>query len=460
MVKKINAPCITEMPPKIQGLSLLRAIPGLVQDPFKTARKIREQYGDIYTLDLGISKVIVMNHPYYEQYVLREKTSIYGHRELNKIERALMQNSLLVSSGETWRQKRRMMQPYFHQYRLANLTSLMVAAIDESLATWQAAAKSLEPLDLVASFDDMTINVLVRTLFGAEIDSKESIVVSTELRLVLKYIFGSILMQLFLGCLPDWFPVPGERRYQQAIQKISRIIRNLIKKCRENNDKEDNLLSMMIHRVDDVTEKSFNEQELYDETLTIFLAGYETTSTALTWSLYLLLEHPYIFQKVQTEVDTVLSGRLPTINDLPNLSYTLKVIQETLRMYPPASFLTRQAKETDQLDGYCIPESTLILISIYMIHHHPEIWDNPDKFDPDRFNSEQVKQQHRSAWIPFGDGQRFCIGKDFALIEAQLALAIIVQRYEISRVSGKVVKQKLSYITKPSRNILVTLKER
>jgi cytochrome P450 len=336
----------------------------------------------------------------------------------------------------------------------------MIVAIDESLATWQAAAKSSEPLELVTSFDCMTINVLVKTIFGEDIDSKESIAVSKELRLAIKYIFGSILMQLFLGVLPDWFPIPGERRYQQAIQKIRIVIKNLVMKCRKKEDKEDNLLSMMIHSVDDTGHNNFDEQELFDEALTVFLAGYDTTSTVLTWCFYLLMEHPHVFQKLQSEVDTILAGKLPTIEDLPKLSYTYRVIQETLRMYPPASFLTRQAKETDQLDGYCIPESTLILVSIYAIHHHPEVWENPDQFNPERFNPDRLKKHHRSAWIPFGDGQRTCIGKDYALMEAQLALAIIVQRYEISRVSGKVVKPKLSYIMKPQKNIFVTLKER
>ena len=190
------------------------------------------------------------------------------------------------------------------------------------------------------------------------------------------------------------------------------------------------------------------------------LTGDETTSLTLTWAIHMLTQHPEVLEKVRAEVDTVLMGRDPSFADLPALSYTRMVIQEALRLRPAAWWIPRTAVADDMIDGYAIPAGTMVVPLTYGIHHHPDLWAQPERFDPERFAPEQVAQQHKSAWMPFGMGQRQCIGRDFSLMEAQIILAMIVQRYTLAAPSGSEVRPKFSTTLKPDRPVLVYLEPR
>jgi cytochrome P450 len=444
-------------PPKVRGLPLLGVLPALIKRQFDFLLEARARYGDIYTLDLGLSKLVVLNQPRHAEYIFRDNIRNYGKSgALWESVRTLVGNGLVVSEGEFWLRQRRMMQPQFHRKRLAALTELMVEAIDAELATWSSAAASGAPLDLPPALSRITMKVIVRTLFGTGLSSQEANEVSTEMAFVLDYIFKAILT----SSLPKWLPIPGARRYERAIRKIDSILFDVIARTRQAGDSADNLIGMLLHMVDDETGEQMTDQQLRDEAITLFLAGYETTSVALSWAYELLTRHPEVMARLTAEVNAVLGDRLPAFADLPALSYTSMVVQETMRLRPPAWWLPRTAIEADEIDGFTIEAGTNVAVLMYAIHHHPEHWENPDQFDPERFSAERSATRHKFAWVPFGAGQRQCIGKDFALMEAPLILAMIAQRYEVTAVPGHLPAPRMSGTLKPQGNIFVNLAPR
>jgi cytochrome P450 len=336
------------------------------------------------------------------------------------------------------------------------LTELMVEAIDAELATWSSAVASGARFDLPPALSRITMKVIVRTLFGAGLRSQEADEVSTEMAYVLDYIFKAI----FTSSLPKWVPIPGARRYELAIRKIDSILFDVIARTRQAGDSADNLIAMLLQMVDDETGEQMTDQQLRDEAITLFLAGYETTSVAISWAYELLTRHPEVMAKLKAEVDGVLGDRLPAFADLPALSYASMVVQESMRLRPPAWWLPRTAIEADEIDGFAIPAGTNVAVLMYAIHHHPEHWENPGQFDPERFSAERSAKRHKFAWVPFGAGQRQCIGKDFALMEAPLILAMIAQRYEVTAVPGRVATPRMSGTLKPQGSIIVNLAPR
>jgi cytochrome P450 len=262
--------------------------------------------------------------------------------------------------------------------------------------------------------------------------------------------------------LPAWIPVPGRRRYREAIAKIDETIYGMIAASRQEAEPANHLLGMLLHSVDEETGEGMSDRQLRDEIFTLFLAGYETTSIALTWAFAYLTSQPATLQKLQAEVDSVLAGRTPAFADLPKLTYTRMVLQEVLRIRPPSYWSGRTAIADDEIDGYRIPAGSVVIWLTYMIHHHPESWPNPEQFDPERFapQAESAAPRHPFAWMPFGAGQRLCIGRDFALLEGTLALAMIVQRFQINAVAGQTLQPGLSTTLRPKGGVKVWLRHR
>jgi cytochrome P450 len=217
---------------------------------------------------------------------------------------------------------------------------------------------------------------------------------------------------------------------------------------------------MLLDMVDDETGEGMTDKQLHDEVTTLFLAGYETTSVALSWAFDFLSQHPDMMRKLQVEVDLVLGDRLPTMADLHQMPYSRMILQETLRIRPPAWQVMRTAVEDDEIDGYPIKAGTNIVALMYMCHFHPDEWTDPETFDPERFSPERSESRHKLAWMPFGAGQRLCIGKDFAMMEGQLALAMVAQRYQITKTSERPAEQQLAATLRPKGGVVVKLEKR
>jgi cytochrome P450 len=445
------------LPPRTRGLPLIGALPAFLRQPFPFFLAARERYGDIYTLDLGILRWVILNHPRHADYVLRENSQNYRKGGgLWTALRTIMGNGLVVSEGDFWLRQRRMLQPHFHPKQLAGLTGAMVAATAESLQGWEQSAAAQRPVDALPGMSAITMRVIARALFGQGLAQADLDRVSRAMAFALDYLMvGTVTYSL-----PRWLPLPGARRYRAALREFEAVVGQIITREREAQTPSDSLLAMLVRMVDEESGESMTDTQLSDEVKTFFLAGYETTSLALTWTVLFLTEHPAMMDRLRTEVDSVLAGRPPVFADLAALSYTRMVIQEVMRLRPASWWVPRTAVADDMIDGYAIPAGTTVVSLAYGIHQNPEVWDEPERFDPERFTDERSAQRHKLAWVPFGAGQRQCIGRDFSIMEAQIILAMLVQRYTLSAVSGPAVLPKLSSTLKPNRPVLVRLERR
>jgi cytochrome P450 len=281
----------------------------------------------------------------------------------------------------------------------------------------------------------LTLRIVGRALLGTEIGD-EADAVGQALPVALHWANE----QITRPSLSERLPTPGNRRFRSAVGSLNGVVNGLVAQRRKSGEDPGDLLSMLMKATDAETGEAMSDQQLRDEVMTIFLAGHETTANALAWTFMLLSLHPGVDRTLRAELSSVLAGRLPTLADLPKLTYTRMVLDEALRLYPPAWSLGRRAEVDDVIDGYAIPKGSLVIVSPYVVHHNARVWDNPEGFDPERFRPGKEEGLPRFAYFPFGGGPRLCIGNNFALMEAQLLLAVLAQRARPELLAGHPVE--------------------
>ena len=413
-------------PPGPRGWPLLGVGPIVLKDPMKFFVETARDYGDIVHFTVGALKFYLINHPDYLQYVLQENNRNYHKGVTYDKIRPLLGNGLVTSDGSYWLRQRRLIQPAFHRKRLANLGDLMTSATTHVLDRWQAAADRREAINVADEFMRMTIDIVSRAMFSTDTTGAVDRVAQ-----YLPLLQERTNERFWTVLDTSHWPTRRNRQYWQALRELDAIVYNIIETRRKQSEAPDDLLTMLLEARDEDTGEQMTNQQLRDEVMTIYLAGHETTANALSWAYYLLGLHPDLHQRLQDEVDTVLQGRTPTVEDLPNLQYTRQVIDETLRLYPTAWTISRTPLQPDEIGGYAIPAGSVVAMSMYLTHRHPDFWADPEKFDPDRFTPERSAQRHPYAYLPFSAGPRQCIGNSFALMEAQLILPMIEQRYRL-----------------------------
>ena len=363
----------------------------------------------------------------------------------------------MTNEGASWLKQRRLMQPAFHRKRIAHFGETMTDETQKLLAAWQAEASRGKPLDVSREMMRLTLAIVSRTMFGATVaqEAEQLGPAVTELQ------EETHRRQFVLVDLPEWVPLPKLRRAKEARQAIERVVTGIIESRRRSDASEhDDLLSMLMNAKDADTGEPMGDAQLRDEVRTIFLAGHETTSNALTWTWYLLARNPDAATKLRAELDRVLGGRLPTTDDIPQLPYTKMVVEESMRLLPPVWALSREAIADDEVGGCRIPSGGTVVLSQFITHRHPDFWEEPESFDPERFTPERVKQRHRFTYFPFGGGPRICIGTNFAMLEAQLLLATIAQRYELDLVPGHPVELEPLVTLRPKYGVMMTPRPR
>ncbi|MBN1208789.1 MAG: cytochrome P450 [Myxococcaceae bacterium] len=434
----VNPGAPRPLPPRVPGLPWAGNLPRLIWQRFDFLEAARRRYGDIFLLGLGPSQGIALCHPRHAQHVLVDRVSNYpkGGPFWDSV-RTLMGNGLPVSQGEYWMRQRRMLQPAFHRERLVALAGKMLETIDESLtALWEKPARTGEPFNVADAFPHMTMNVLVRTMFGAGLAPAEAERASHAMAYIIDFMLRGMVAQ----SLPTWLPLPGRARYREAIRTVDAILFQMLERGDQDATLEDSLLYLLRHSTDAETGERMTAKQLRDEVVALFVAGYETSTVAMAWAFHFLTQQPELTERLRAEVDAALGARAPSFADLPRLPFARGVLQEALRLYPPAYWLPRLAVEDDELDGYRIPAGTLIGVLSYLIHRRPDFWESPERFDPDRFSPERSAGRHKHAWLPFGTGQRQCIGKEFALMEGQFILARVAQRFRATAIPGRVAQ--------------------
>ncbi|MGB0384791.1 MAG: cytochrome P450 [Ardenticatenaceae bacterium] len=441
--------------PGPRGHFLLGSFSELKKEPVGSLLAWQREYGDVVRYRIGPRTLHAISHPQLVRDVFIEGKQIFHRRPQDRAPRGLrlvVGKGLLGSSGAFWLQQRRMIQPIFHRRRIATMAEKMTDAGERMLAGWAHYAPD-EPVDIAKQMMGVTLDIICQTMFGANVMGRAD-EIERALRVLLRFAFHSIQTPFFL---PLSWPTPRNREFKRAKNTLDEIIYGMINQRRASGERHDDLLDMLLYTRDEETGEGMDDEQVRDEVITIFGAGHETTANALTWTWYLLAQHPDISQQMRAEVSQVLAGRTPTLADLPNLPYTKQIVQEAMRLYPPAPIVARFVREDTTLNGYHVPANSIALVSIYNVHRHPDFWPEPEKFDPQRFAPEKSKGRHRQAYMPFGAGQHLCIGNHFALMEAHLLLAQMAQNYDLRLVPGHAIEKEVAITLRPRHGLLMTL---
>jgi cytochrome P450 len=396
--------------------------------PLDFLGNVLDTYGDVTSFRLATNKVVLLRHPHHIRRVLQLKSGVYDRSSMPyKMSRTLFGRGLAtVEGGDEWRSMRRMMQPSFHYQRVASMAEHMLAVIQTRLAEWDRKAAGGEVIDIAPEMRSLTLRVVARALFALEEGE-----LCDRFARAIDTVDHELGEWMRFPLLPLSVPTAGHRRYNMAKVEVEEIIDYVITQHLTDQVDRGDLLSMLIMTEDEVTGARLTDAELRDQVMIMLWAGHETGANVLTWAWYRLGTHPEIQQRVLREIDDQLAGLPPTLADCAKLTYTRSVIDETQRMYPQQWLASRRSLEEDEIGGYRIPAGTDIFYSPYHAHRHPDFWDDPEEFRPDRFSADEVATRDRSAYIPFGSGPHLCIGNQFAMTEMLLVLASTMQRYRI-----------------------------
>jgi len=388
------------------------------------------RYGDMVFFDVPKNPAYFINHPDLIKHVLLDNHRNYSKNTIqyNSLSE-ITGKGLLTSDGSFWLRQRRLAQPAFARQRLSALDGVIAPAAQAMLERWEGAARSGDPLDVDGEMMKLALEVVGKALFSIDLSKDAKRLVDAVLT-ALDYIVGRARNPTSPSSLP-FLMTPRKARFKAAVSTLDMTVYDLIHQRQAAGDPGDDLLGMLLKARDPESGSPMTPEQVRDEVITILIAGHETVASALTWSWYLLAKHPQQWEQMRAEVSSVLGARLPSTGDLKDLPITGQVFSEALRLYPPAWLITRKSLEADQIDGIDIPPGALIIISPYTIHRHPAYWEHTESFDPSRFSPEQEKNRPRFAYIPFGGGPRLCIGDQFAIIEAQLILAMVTQRFRL-----------------------------
>lgn len=423
------------------------------------------KYGDIVRFRVGPRTVHLISHPDLARQVLvRDKEAFFKIQEGTdkKIGLGLVLGEGLLTNRDhdSWFIRRRILQPVFHRRRITTMVDEIVTAGRTMLSRWEEIYAPEDVLDIHEEMMRVTLDVITRTMFGANV-TREAGTVGTAMTVLTRYAFAQAGNPF---SVPPWVPTRRNREFHQALGTIDSVVLRLIRArqvARETGEPpRGDLLDMLLDAEDAETGERMSNQEVLDEVKTVFAAGHETTANALTWTWLLLAENPEVGEKLKAELDAVLGGRPPTSADLSNLRYTGQVFEEALRLYPPVPALVRRVVRPTTLGNYEIPAASRGLIGIYNIHRHPEFWQRPTRFEPERFSPEQKASHHDLAYIPFGAGQHKCIGNNLALTEGTLLLAMVAQRYEFALVPGRLVEREVAVTMRPREGLYVRLRPR
>ncbi|MEZ4680109.1 MAG: cytochrome P450 [Caldilineaceae bacterium] len=441
-------------PPGAEDSLLTRwqRIRALRRDMFHYVVETPGQYGDLYYWQLGGLRTYMAFHPDHIRELLVTQAPIFRRsRVTSQLLVPLVGNGLVVSEGEYWRKQRRLIQPAFHRERITGYTQQMVAHTESMLARWQDG----QTFDLAEEMMGLTLGIATATLFGGAVSDMTGAIGPT----IKTAQEAMIEISKLVVPMPYWVPIPANRRLRRSVQQLDTILLPLIEARRRANTDTGDLLSMLLLTREEDGSGAMSDQEVRDEAMTMFIAGHETSSNALTWTLYLLSQHPEIEEKLLDEVQRVLQGNAPTVEQVGQLVYTEMVIKEALRLYPPTWINSREALEETAIGGYRIAKGSIVVFSPYVVHHDERWHPDPERFDPDRFTPNGRKRS-RGAYLPFGMGPHTCIGNAFAMMEMKIALALIVQKFHLSHVADHLVELDALITLRPKHGIWMTVTER
>jgi cytochrome P450 len=436
------------------GFPVLGNLPYMWGDPLSYLLKSALEHGDIVRLEFGPKTAHLLTHPDHIKYVLQDNQKNFSKETRGFITlRTFLGMGLLTADGDTWLRQRRIAQPAFHRQKTAALGASMVRTAEAAAERWGHLVDRGRPIDVASEMMKLTLRIAGETLLSTDV-SAEAETVGRSLTIMLREVRRRITASY---SIPISIPTRRNRQLNEAMGALDRLVYRMINERRRSGGGPEDLLSMLLNARDADTGEAMNDKQLRDEVLTIFVAGHETTANALAWTFYLLSKYPAAARRIRAELAEVLGGRSPSVEDLPRLKYTAMVLDEAMRLYPPAWMFTRAARENDEIGGYFIPKTSFLFLSPYIVHRKPSLWEDPEGFDPERFAPERAASIPRFAYFPFGGGPRQCIGNTFAIMESVLLLAVFMQKYRLDLVPGHPVEPEPLVTLRPKHGVLMTV---
>lgn len=428
MTTAYAAPMLVPPGPKVPGVPLLGHLLHFRRDRFGLAVKIGRENQDLVSMRMGFFGILMASSARAAHEVLTVNADAFiKSRGLAVFARPLLGDGLLTSERDEHKRQRRLMAPVFAHKRIASYADVMV---QKSLESADRMARTPE-VDFAEEMMRLTLEIVGKALFDVELAGEAS-AVGDAVTFSMRQMMDAMVR---LVPTPPSVPTPGNLRLRRAVGRLDEIVYGMIRGRRASGVDHGDMLGMLLATRDADDGSGLTDHEVRDQAMTILLAGHETTANALAWAFYLLGRHPEARAKVEREVDTVLDGRTATMADLPNLPYTLAVLKESMRLYPPAYMIGRRAAREVTICGSRVAKGQVVIVNVIGIHRNADAFPDPDRFDPDRFSPEREKALPPHAYIPFGAGPRVCIGNHFALMEGQLVLATLARRLRFDLVS-------------------------
>lgn len=450
-MQKNNKEAELPLPP---GPPLWAGIREYWQGPPQYFEKLAQTYGDVVRWR-GVLTLYTINNPDYVRQILTQGYPRFIKDTIDyRVIAQSLGNGLVTSEGELWRSQRQLIQPVFTNRNVYGFDTVINAMTAQLVQRWEN-QRAEESIWLDREMGHVAFQIVSRALFGADIDHYSKQIVE-----ILKVInVNSQSLGAMLRLLP-WLPVPGNRHFQRMRDQLDRIVHELIAHRRKQGVGDNDMLDRLLAARDAETGEGMSETQLRDEIVTLLLAGHETTGTAIAWTMYLLSQHPQVEAQLVAELGSTLSGAPATSADLIRLPYLKQVMQESLRLYPPIWAIARQNTEQIELGGYRIPAGSYLVMPIYSLHRHPEYWPDAEQFDPDRFAPQREASRHSYCYLPFSAGPRTCIGANMAMLEIQLVLAQVLQRFRVTPLPEHPVEPVAEITFKPRHGLAVRVERR
>jgi cytochrome P450 len=445
-------------PPPLKAPSFLRTIRASRGNPFEII-PLQAYEQSVYLVKSPLGRLLMVNDPEGVRHVLLDNVANYPKNDLElKFFSAMFGEGLLSAPSAKWRTHRKVMAPSFGTRTVESYAPAMVDSTVAFTQQW-GVLPELAEIDIAEEMMTLTLKIICRTMFSSDAE---------ELAICAREALHFAQESLQFGLL-DVLPVIGPKRINLKAEAIrahftgmdTAIYRLICEREKIRNEAPKDFLTRLVAAKDPDDGVGLNATEVRDEVITIFMAGHETTAVTMTWVWYVLSQFPLEEAKLHAELDTVLAGRMPTVEDLPNLPYTRMLIEEVMRLFPPAPGISiRQAQEADEVCGFKVPKGMQIMISPWVLHRHRRLWDNPERFDPTRFSKEASEKRPRFAYLPFGGGPRVCIGATLAMTEASLILAVLAQRFQLRLKEPQEIKLQTRITLRPKDGLKMLLVRR
>ncbi len=424
------------------------------RDPLRFMTRLADEYGDVCSFRVGLERIFFVNHPDHVHDILVNHYDNFLKGRGSKRAKSFLGEGVLLSEGETHRRQRRMAQPAFHRNRIAGYASVMGEHCERMSSQWVDG----QVLDIWPEMVRLTLGIVGKTLFDADVGSKGDEVGQAMTAAASRY----RAFKLPLAKLLESMPLPNMLHFQRGKERLRGVVLKLIEERQRSGRDHGDLLSMLLLAEDEHNDgRRMTPEEIWDEALTFFIAGYDTIATAMMWTWYLLSQHPEIEERLHAEVDEVLrAGGPATFDDLARLPYTQSVLSESMRLYPPTWRLVRRAIRDFPIADHVIPARSLVVVCQYAMHRHPRYYPDPERFDPDRFTPEAKASRPRFSYFPFGGGPRHCMGEPFAMLEGMILLASLARHWRLRLTPGHRVELHAEHLLRAKNGMVMRLEKR